>query len=335
LTVKGRFLAYLGTKQDEGMEDVRDECIICMGSSDDTKGVLLECGHFFCVSCFRELRRTMQGRRCPSCRTEITDRGITKIRLSAKEDESKIEEIPMADIDADVDASGLGGMSKEAIERERRRRDLEKIRLLDISRRREIAQFDMLGEYGSKINFLIKHLLWYRSREPRARHVIFSNWVDSLKIVIQALEVNRIRFSSFEDSKKHHKEVVENFVKDTSITVFLLHAERESSGLTLTSCSVVHLLEPVLRHSFELQAIGRVDRLGQDKETTVFCYATMPDTVESRILAQGVRNHTSIYLKDEHADTAVAEMPNVVSAAHKGGDLSVQGDEHELLSLIM
>jgi hypothetical protein len=33
-----------------------------------------------------------------------------------------------------------------------------------------------------------------------------------------------------------------------------------SSGLTLTSCRVVHLLEPVLRHSFELQAIGRVDR---------------------------------------------------------------------------
>lgn len=28
---------------------------------------------------------------------------------------------------------------------------------------------------------------------------------------------------------------------------------RCSAGLTLTSCSVVHLLEPVLKHSFELQ----------------------------------------------------------------------------------
>jgi E3 ubiquitin-protein ligase SHPRH len=123
-----------------------------------------------------------------------------------------------------------------------------------------------------------------------------------------------------------------------------------SAGLTLTSCRVVHLLEPVLRHSFELQAIGRVDRLGQEEETTVYwqvdhifqtpvallicSYATM-DTVESRILSQGVRNGTSIYLKDEGADTVVAELPNVVSAANKGGDLSSDGNEEELLKLIM
>ena len=62
------------------------------------------------------------------------------------------------------------------------------------------------------------------------------------------------------------------------------HSSHASSGLTLTSCRVVHLLEPVLQHSFELQgesqtrvrettlsaAIGRVDRLGQKSETEVF-----------------------------------------------------------------
>jgi len=32
-----------------------------------------------------------------------------------------------------------------------------------------------------------------------------------------------------------------------------------SAGLTLTSCRVVHLLEPVLKHSFELQ--GKLKRL--------------------------------------------------------------------------
>lgn len=63
-------------------------------------------------------------------------------------------------------------------------------------------------------------------------------------------------------------------------------------------------------------------------------YATM-DTVESRILSQGVRNGTSIYLKDETADEVVAEMPNVASAAHKGGDLSNDENEEELLKLIM
>ena len=58
------------------------------------------------------------------------------------------------------------------------------------------------------------------------------------------------------------------------------------------------------------------------------------DTVESRILSQGVRNQTSIYLKDGTSDDVVASMENVVSAAHKGGDVS-DGSSKELLSLIM
>lgn len=62
-------------------------------------------------------------------------------------------------------------------------------------------------------------------------------------------------------------------------------------------------------------------------------YATS-DTVESKILLQGIRNGTSIYLKEGDAGNAVADMPNVVSAAHKGGDIANDGKEEELLSLI-
>ncbi len=58
------------------------------------------------------------------------------------------------------------------------------------------------------------------------------------------------------------------------------------------------------------------------------------DTVESRILAQGVRNHTSIYLEDKDGDRVVAELPNVASAAHKGGDLN-DNDDDALLKLIL
>lgn len=58
-------------------------------------------------------------------------------------------------------------------------------------------------------------------------------------------------------------------------------------------------------------------------------------TVESRILAQNVRTGTSIYLQDNDADREQAEhMPQVVSAAHKGGDLSNNDDDEELLSLL-
>jgi hypothetical protein len=49
MVVKGRFLQYLGSKEHQTEDDLRDECIICMGSSDDQQAVLLACGHFFCI----------------------------------------------------------------------------------------------------------------------------------------------------------------------------------------------------------------------------------------------------------------------------------------------
>lgn len=151
----------------------------------------------------------------------------------------------------------------------------------------------------------------------------------------QALRANHIKYVSFDSNSKRNN-VVEQFQNDPSIMVFLLHAERESAGLTLTSCGAVHLLEPVLQHSFELQAIGRVDRLGQENETNVYCYATL-ETVESRILSQGVRNGTSIYLADKDEDeAAMAAMENVAHAASHGGDVATVASaiDEDLLKLI-
>lgn len=48
MAVKGRYLHYLGTKQHEE-DDIREDCIICFGSSDDNQAVLLQCGHYFCL----------------------------------------------------------------------------------------------------------------------------------------------------------------------------------------------------------------------------------------------------------------------------------------------
>lgn len=43
---------------------------------------------------------------------------------------------------------------------------------------------------------------------------------------MQALRLNGISFASFDQGKKQ-KDVVDQFLKDESISVFLLHAERE------------------------------------------------------------------------------------------------------------
>ena len=53
MVIKGRFLSYLGTRE-QNKDELKEDCIICMGSSDDNQGILLGCGHFFCqVSRFK------------------------------------------------------------------------------------------------------------------------------------------------------------------------------------------------------------------------------------------------------------------------------------------
>jgi E3 ubiquitin-protein ligase SHPRH len=47
----------------------------------------------------------------------------------------------------------------------------------------------------------------------------------------------------------------------------MIYSERENAGLNVTCASRVFLLESVVNHAFELQAIARVDRMGQRRET--------------------------------------------------------------------
>ncbi len=64
--------------------------------------------------------------------------------------------------------------------------------------------------------------------------------------------------------------------------MFLLHARAHSSGLNLVNASHVFLCEPLLNTALELQAIARVDRIGQQHETTVWLYI-VEGTVEESI----------------------------------------------------
>lgn len=318
MAVRGRYLNFLG--QNDGQD--REDCTICFGTSDDEFAILLDCGHAFCVSCFREYRKSPYiGSRCATCKAAIPDKKLTRIRIKPEEPKAvESAESSRMEVDGEQEETQDADTLDDA-ENEQRVEDMRKLNYLSDVQLRAIADLDMMGDYGSKINILIKHLKLYRIQQPNVRHVVFSNWADSLHIVEQALRVNHIRFVSLDANSKKN-DVVSQFHADEGITVFLLHAERESAGLTLTSCAAVHLLEPVLQHSFELQAVGRVDRLGQTQNTSVFCYATM-DTVESRILSQGVRNGTSIYLEDWEADKeAMSRMPRVAHAAGSGGDIS-------------
>ena len=54
------------------------------------------------------------------------------------------------------------------------------------------------------------------------------------------------------------------------------------SGLTLVNATHVYLCEPLVNTALELQAISRIHRIGQTRETTVWMF-TIGSTVEESI----------------------------------------------------
>lgn len=107
-----------------------------------------------------------------------------------------------------------------------------------------------------------------------------------------ALSRYRIGFSSIDD-----KDGITKFTTDPSVEVFLLHARAHSSGLNLVNANHVFLCEPLLNTALELQAIARVDRIGQQHETTVWLYL-ISGTVEESIHELSVQRRMQHIARD-------------------------------------
>jgi E3 ubiquitin-protein ligase SHPRH len=135
--------------------------------------------------------------------------------------------------------------------------------------------------YSAKIDTLIKHLLWLREEDPGAKSIIFSQFRSFLLILQRALTSHRIGFAAFTPLANKSREI-QRFKDDASIECLLMDAKAHSSGLNLVNASHVFLCEPLLNTALELQAIARVDRIGQEHETTVWLYI-VEGTVEENI----------------------------------------------------
>ena len=111
------------------------------------------------------------------------------------------------------------------------------------------------------------------------------------------------------------QDALRRFKTDDSVAVLLIPTKSGSGGLNLTEASHVLLVEPLLNPAIELQAIGRVHRIGQTRETHVHHFL-MQDTVEANVVHQ-----QSIIRRTAHA---VPLSPSKKStAASESGSLTV------------
>ncbi|KAJ3979483.1 SNF2 family N-terminal domain-containing protein [Lentinula detonsa] len=283
-----RYLDHLvkSNEEDELDEDGKC-CILCR--CDFERGFITNCAHIFCEGCLKEWMGKKDGKDCPVCRFKL--------------------------FEPQQPAAPNTIVNSEVVPTSRRKIDYN---MIDPTIFETILSMEAIGDYGSKIQTLVRHLMYLEQTDPGSKSIVFSAWADSLAIVEHALRDNG------DGPVKKFKANPEN-----QISVLLLHAERENAGLNITCASRVFLLESVVHHGFEIQTIARIDRMGQTRPTEVYCYYA-EDTVERNILDLAARQGLSLYTKANSAGTLdvssfANEKPTIESPAKKKSK-AVKGD---------
>ncbi|KAF5378608.1 hypothetical protein D9615_007143 [Tricholomella constricta] len=274
-----RYLETLTQKKEDGITDEDEEsCILCR--CDFVRGFITHCAH----ECMKTWLLRKEGKTCPVCRVSIDPDTIERFEVTANE------------LEGEKPAQRV--VNGEHVLKSRRQITYNMIdpRLFD-----EVNSMESFGDYGSKIQTLVRHLLYLQNTDPGAKSIVFSAWADSLLIMERALKSNGIRCLRI-DQKSKGESAAKRFKSDPEILVLLLHGERENAGLNVTCASRVFLLESVVHHGFEIQAIARIDRMGQTRPTEVYCYYA-EDTVERNILDLAARQGLSLYTTENSAGT--------------------------------
>lgn len=171
----------------------------------------------------------------------------------------------------------------------------------------------MKGSHSTKVEAVVRTLMKIQLKDPGAKALVFSTWQDVLDIISKALTDNNMGFTQISRIKTF-QENLSAFKYDPQINILLLPLHTGSNGLTIIEATHVLLVEPILNPAHELQAIGRVHRIGQTKPTIVHRFL-IKATIEERMQAMlktAERSHTSSSGKHSEASAlTVADLADL------------------------
>ncbi|XP_015267532.1 PREDICTED: E3 ubiquitin-protein ligase SHPRH isoform X2 [Gekko japonicus] len=171
------------------------------------------------------------------------------------------------------------------------------------------------GSHSTKVEAVVRTLKKIQFKDPGAKSLVFSTWQDVLDIIAKALYDNNMVFAQINGISKF-QENLSAFKYDPKINILLLPLHTGSNGLNIIEATQVLLVEPILNPAHELQAIGRVHRIGQTKPTIVHRFL-IKATIEERMqtmLKTVERSHSSSSMKQSEASVlTVADLADLFS----------------------
>nr|XP_022908014.1 E3 ubiquitin-protein ligase SHPRH [Onthophagus taurus] len=137
------------------------------------------------------------------------------------------------------------------------------------------------GNCSSKVEAIVRLILELKEENAHVKILVFSTWAALLKLMQSIFILNDIKSEVLQSG--NFDKPLSNF-KDTSkgVTVLLIPVNLGGKGLNLIEATHMIFTEPLLNPGEELQAIGRVHRIGQTKSTVVHKFF-IKDTIEERI----------------------------------------------------
>jgi superfamily II DNA or RNA helicase len=135
---------------------------------------------------------------------------------------------------------------------------------------------------SAKLEALLERL--EELRDEGHQVLVFSQFVGMLELIRARLATGGIGHLMLTGATENRAELVEEFQRDRTKTVFLLSLKAAGFGLNLTAASYAILYDPWWNPAVEAQAIDRTHRIGQTRP--VIAYRLLADnTVEQKIRA--------------------------------------------------
>ena len=175
----------------------------------------------------------------------------------------------------------------ELLEIKDNKRKIERFAMLvGLMRLRQISNHPVLVDKDFDRNsgkFLMVTELLEEIIEQGDKLLIFSSFVENMKIYRDYLDEKNISYSYIDGTTKNRQKEVEQFQNDSEVKVFLLSLKAGGTGLNLTAASYVFLLDPWWNPAAETQAADRAHRIGQQNKVFIYKFISK-DTIEEKIL---------------------------------------------------
>jgi SNF2 family DNA or RNA helicase len=135
------------------------------------------------------------------------------------------------------------------------------------------------GIPSAKLEMLIEQIT---NKAPTHKILVFSQFVTMLDLIHKELKDRKIQTAYLTGKTNNREAVVREFQENKEVKVFLISLKAGGTGLNLTEADYVYLVDPWWNPAVENQAIDRVHRIGQTKNTLAI-RLICPNTIEDKI----------------------------------------------------